>query len=101
KAARLIETAPADGPTNRFLLYFYPSPSTKRAPRVTFDDAGPRPLDVLRSAAHALRVKSLSEDLREIDAHNASVAEQQKRRTRLLRTAPTGRAQAGAVHDLD
>lgn len=87
KAVRAIETSPAGAPTDRVLLYLHPSPSPPTTPkplRAAAEVAGRRPFDVLRSATKALRGKSLSEDLQELDRHNRSVERQRRDRARLL-----------------
>ncbi|MBA2280391.1 MAG: DUF3376 domain-containing protein, partial [Acidimicrobiia bacterium] len=92
KAARAIESAPADGPTERVLLYLHPSPGTQDAAAATKAEQallamlrfGARPLDVARSAAKSLRTKSLAEDLRALDDHNRRVARLLRDRARVL-----------------
>ncbi|MFI5054314.1 MAG: patatin-like phospholipase family protein, partial [Acidimicrobiia bacterium] len=92
KAATAIGSAPADGPTNRVLLYLHPSPGVpdvaaaarQVAARNALAQHGARPLDVLRTALRSLRTKSLLEDLQALEAHNTNVDLQLSDRDRLL-----------------
>lgn len=96
KAARAISDAPADGPTRRVLLYLHPSPSdpdadaakSRRRALEALREHGARPMDVLQSALHALRSKSLVDDLHAIEGHNAGVARRRRDRERLLAGDP-------------
>jgi patatin-related protein len=96
KAAQAIQLAPADGPTERVLLYLHPSPGVTaegakakvNAARESMRDRGARPLDVLMSALKSLRTKSLVDDLRALDEHNASVEAHLIDRTRILSFLP-------------
>ena len=96
KAVRAIETAPAEGRTQRYLLYLFPSPSVASSDSsrmagiaAALQTAGARPLDVLQSAINALRGKSLIDDLEELERHNASVKSQLRDRARLLHRLDT------------
>jgi predicted acylesterase/phospholipase RssA len=99
KAAKAIGDAPADGPTERVLLYLHPSPDVtdpearrkERAAREAMCLSGARPFDVLASAFTSLRGKSLVDDLRALDDHNAAVRGLLRQRERLL---------AGSVREL-
>jgi predicted acylesterase/phospholipase RssA len=92
KAARAIESAPANGPTDRLLLYLHPSPGVPDAgaarreieARAALRTKGARPFDVVRSTLRSLRTKSLVEDLQALEAHNAAVEEKLSDRDRLL-----------------
>jgi patatin-related protein len=93
KAVRAIGAAPANGPTERVLLYMHPSPGPDQtqeerdaedAARAAMAAKGVRPFDVLRSAAKSLRGKSLADDLRQLDDHNQRVADHQADREQLL-----------------
>jgi hypothetical protein len=92
KAATAIGSAPADGPTNRVLLYLHPSPGVPDVAaaarqvkeRRALAQEGARPLDVLKTSLRSLRTKSLVEDLQALEAHNANVDKQLRDRDRLL-----------------
>jgi predicted acylesterase/phospholipase RssA len=121
KAVRAIETARAEGPTKRWLLYLFPSPSVamgdvSRAERakVALMTDGATPMDVLRSATKLVQAKSLVTDLDELEAHNTGVDCRLRDRARLLRTltaeivvtnlagtAAAVTAVPGPAHDLD
>ena len=101
KASRLIEAAPADGPTSRVLLYLHPSPGAKDDQEPQDPDRLASPLDVIKSAAGSLRAKSLAEDLRTIKAHNASIGAQLGSRERLLQPEPLPPPEVGAIPSLD
>lgn len=108
KAARAIETAPADGPTTRHLLYLFPSPGGPgdEGPGAAPPEAdqfvgGAGPVDVARSALRSLRGKSLAEDLRGIEAHNSTVQHQLSERRRLLATEPFPAPGGAPDHEKD
>jgi hypothetical protein len=97
KAARAIDGAPADGPTERVLLYLHPSPGVPDAEAAQRERAaraglakGARPFDVLSSATKAIRTKSLVEDLQALEAHNAKVESFLSDRDRLLARSRLG-----------
>ncbi len=91
KALRAIDDAPADGPTQRYLIYLHPSPGTPDAMAAdkwadTLARLGheARPFDVLSSAVKALRGKSLVADLAALDEHNRRVEKDLAVRASLL-----------------
>ena len=103
KAVRAIGQAPADGPTERWLLYLHPSPGVTTAEsmqnqqrkwrRLLGTGVDAFPLDVVRSVIHTMRGKSLVADLRALAASNEQVDRQLRRRSLLLEqlaSAPEG-----------
>jgi len=92
KAAQAIEASPAEGPTQRVLLYLHPSPGVPNAEAAAkalkaleaLTARGARAVDVLVSAARSLRTKSLVDDLRALEAHNTAAASSIGDRGRLL-----------------
>ncbi len=116
KASRAIEDAPADGPTERVLLYLHPSPGVPDAraaarearARASLIRDGARPFDVLATSARSLRSKSLVADLDALEAHNKAVECVLDDRARLLRQLlaappppPADMAGLRAVAELD
>ena len=109
KAARAIGMAPADGPTERVLLYLHPSPGVPdaeaaakaRKARAALLRKGARPTDVLQSVMKSLRGKSLVDDLTALETHNAAVDRRLRDRDTLLRPmvggAPGGNAGVSAA----
>lgn len=108
KALRAIDDAPADGLTQRYLVYLHPSPGlpdSKAADKAarTLDRLGheARPFDVLSSAAKALRGKSLVADLAALDQHNRRVDRDLAARSSLLRQSGPVAVPAGEIARLD
>ena len=95
KAIDAIAAAPAQGPTNRWLIYLHPSPEAEKA-----SSAGPSAVDKkglrtvitnLRTAANAaISQESLGDDLIELEQHNAGVFDRRATRDAIISSALHG-----------
>ncbi|HYI62651.1 MAG TPA: DUF3376 domain-containing protein [Acidimicrobiales bacterium] len=107
RAMAAISRAPADGPTERVLLYLHPSPGAEapdedRPERLArLHLTGAVPLDVARSALRAVRVKSLGDDLQTLEDHNTTVARHLHDRAQLLARATGADAVAHGRYDAE
>src|SRR5262249_44251257 len=90
-AIRAIAAKPANGPTERWLLYLHPSPAVAGPDATTTGPsrpAPPRPIGAVGATIDALSARASQEsllgDIDELDAHNDEVARVAMRRRALL-----------------
>ncbi|HMJ77360.1 MAG TPA: patatin-like phospholipase family protein, partial [Iamia sp.] len=93
RAVSAISRAPANGPTERVLVYLHPSPGANRGaadPDLAELEPHqrPAPVDVARSAVNVLTGKSLVDDLRGLEEHYRTVRWHLRDRAAALATPP-------------